>query len=711
YDITACRGNLAGSSLAFGHFTTRGMTRARRCRRSDTGPNGIVAAAVRRPGRVPFRSRSIFTVNVPAGAQIEWFRWAGEVVRSNCDFAAQVYADGPGSQNVFARNRLPNGSRCPRPGKAQVSDAPTLERPRKAAEGTTRLVQRLECRATDGCSTGGVNRVSTFDAVIRVEDYTQPAVQITGGGLASGNWVGGRQTLDYTANDNVGVRRVVPVIGGVAAAEGDDRPCDFSRVVPCTNGPGGIVFQTEERPEGSQNLVLSAEDAANNAGSSQTVTTRIDNTAPARVDVTPQGGEGWRRTPDLALSWVNPDEGDRAPITAAHYRLCRPGTTECIPGRVESAGIAQLGVSAPVAGEYDVTMFREDAAGNQRPDNASVPVKLRYDPEPPQLAFDELSAADPTRISVAVGDRVSGVSGGGIEISRQGSGSWQPLDARLEGDHLVARIDDAGLPAGSYDLRSRAVDQAGNEASTDRRADGVPMTITLPLRIVSSLSAGAVRTKTVRRKVGRRGRKRTVRRRVTVLDARRRVRFGRSVRIAGRLTNPQGDGVPGAQVQVLGRTRTSPEQPLGTVTTDAKGRYSYTARASSSRTLRFAYAGTGTILPSTREVELLVPAPSTIGVDRRRVVNGQAVAFRGRLRSPQAGKLVELQVRLSGRFQTFKTVRTGPRGVWTLGYRFRRTCGNTRFTFRAQVPREQAYPFETGRSRPLAVKVRGRPCS
>jgi hypothetical protein len=93
------------------------------------------------------------------------------------------------------------------------------------------------------------------------------------------------------------------------------------------------------------------------------------------------------------------------------------------------------------------------------------------------------------------------------------------------------------------------------------------------------------------------------------------------------------------------------------------------------------------------------------------VLNGQSVRFRGRLRVPQAEKLVELQVRLSGRFQTFKTVRTGPNGVWRVGYRFRRTCGRTRFVFRARIPRDGTYPFETGRTRSVPVTVRGRPCA
>lgn len=710
YDITVCRGNPSGSSLAFGAFTTRGMTRARKCQRDDAGPNGIVAASVRRGGRVPFRARSIFAVNVPQGATIEWFRWAGEVVRSNCDFAGQVYADGPGSNNVFARNKVP-GRRCPRPGRARISDAPTLERPRYAAKGTTRIVQRLECRARRGCRTGGVNRVATFDAVIRVQDETPPAVQITGGGLASGQWVRGDQVVEYTAEDNVGVQRAQSLIAGSATRENHTRVCDYGQVAPCANGPGQITVDTSVRSEGTQPLSVVAEDSAHNVAGSQTLVTRIDNTAPARVDVTAEGDEGWRSTPGLGLTWANPDEGDRAPIAAAHYRLCKAGTSDCSAGRVAGADIARLDAAAPAPGEYELTMWREDAAGNQRPDSASVPVKLRYDPEPPQPVFEALSTTDPTRIAVAVTDAVSGVAGGSIEISREGSASWQALPTQLEGGQLVARVDDASLPAGTYSLRSRAIDQAGNEASTDRRADGQPMTIALPLRIASRMRAGVAKRKTVRRKVRRRGSRRVVRRRVTVLDGRRRVRFGRAIRVAGRLTNSDGQGIAGAPVQVLSRTRTSAEALVATLTTDAAGRYRYRARASSTRTLRFAYAGSGSVLPAQREVELLVPVAGSLAASRRRVLNGQRVQFRGRLRVPQPEKLVELQVRLSGRFQTFKTVRTGPNGVWKVGYRFRRTCGRTRFVFRARFPREQAYPFETGRTRRLGVTVRGRPCT
>ena len=92
------------------------------------------------------------------------------------------------------------------------------------------------------------------------------------------------------------------------------------------------------------------------------------------------------------------------------------------------------------------------------------------------------------------------------------------------------------------------------------------------------------------------------------------------------------------------------------------------------------------------------------------MLNGQAVSFSGRLRTlpvPPGGKLVELQVRLSGRWQTFRTTRTDPAGRWAIRYRFKRTRGVQRYRFRVGLPREAGYPFGAGASRSLTVRVRG----
>ena len=123
-------------------------------------------------------------------------------------------------------------------------------------------------------------------------------------------------------------------------------------------------------------------------------------------------------------------------------------------------------------------MWRQDAAGNHEPANASVPVTLRFDPEPPQLGFEQSPASDPTLVSVQVTDKVSGLASGQIELSRQGSATWQALPTQRHGSRLVARINDAGLPAGTYLLRATARDQAANQNSTDSRLDGRPMSVT-----------------------------------------------------------------------------------------------------------------------------------------------------------------------------------------------------------------------------------------
>jgi YD repeat-containing protein len=215
----------------------------------------------------------------------------------------------------------------------------------------------------------------------------------------------------------------------------------------------------------------------------------------------------------------------------------------------------------------------------------------------------------------------------------------------------------------------------------------------------------------VKRVVRRNGKRRIIRRPVTELKPRGVIRLGRQRNIVGRLTNRDGQGVPGAEIQVLARSDDAAEQLVGVVQTDASGAFSYTAAGRSSRTLRFAYAGSPLILPAQGSVRLVVPAVSTLRVSRRRVLNGQRVTFTGRVRSlptPPGGKLVQLQVRLSKRWQTFRTVRTDETGRWAVPYRFKRTRGVQRYRFRVELPREAGYAFAVGASRSASVRVRGR---
>jgi hypothetical protein len=235
--------------------------------------------------------------------------------------------------------------------------------------------------------------------------------------------------------------------------------------------------------------------------------------------------------------------------------------------------------------------------------------------------------------------------------------------------------------------------------------------LNLPVRLASTMRAGVARTKFVRRWVRRHGKRVRIRRRVTVLRRSAPVAFGGRLEIRGRLADRNGHGIAGAPIQVLARSVASAERLEAVARTGDDGQFRYTAAGTMSRTLRLAFGGTPLVLPTQGEVTLRVPAAGSLKAKRRHLLNGQVARFSGVVRSvplPAGGKLVELQVQLSGRWQTFRTRRTDGAGHWSIPYRFRRTTGVQRYRFRLRLPSEAAYPFATGTSRPLVVTVRGR---
>lgn len=226
-----------------------------------------------------------------------------------------------------------------------------------------------------------------------------------------------------------------------------------------------MTMDTRELVDGTQALFVQAEDTAGNLANSAVVAARIDNTPPARVDTNLEGGSGWRNANDFALGWANPPEGDRAPIVAANYQLCRKGGGECTRAETLGAEISRFNVAVPAPGEWSLSMWRRDAAGNQEEDNASVPVLLRYDAEPPQLGFELPASSDPTRLSVLVTDQVSGLAGGSPVRSPRTRVRWR--GSSLYGARHAARMSSAGCTRSRSTGRSRS---CGGTAAKARRA-------------------------------------------------------------------------------------------------------------------------------------------------------------------------------------------------------------------------------------------------
>jgi hypothetical protein len=358
---------------------------------------------------------------------------------------------------------------------------------------------------------------------------------------------------------------------------------------------------------------------------------------------------------------------------------------------------------------------------------------VKVDRTPPEtVAFEAPDPADPRRVRVVVADRTSGVAAGRIELRRTGS-AWRALKTAFVDGRLVTLIDDAALEAGAYELRARVTDVAGNEAVGTSRVDGAPATLTLPLRRRASLvvsrtgkvlrarlSAGAQPLAGRELTLAQRLRGRTTWRRMcarrTVVIARAAVAPSRAAALARAAAYGLAGGSPaataglaGASTAAAGVAAATPDSAPGcALRSDRNGRVEVRLRRGPSRTMRVAFAGDALLLPASARATIRTAARVRLRAMPPAVRAGGAVRFSGRLLGghlPPAGKLVEVQARVRAGWRTFATVRSHRRGRVRHTHRFAPASAGRTFWIRLRVRRESAYPFETGSSRPVAVRV------
>lgn len=191
-------------------------------------------------------------------------------------------------------------------------------------------------------------------------------------------------------------------------------------------------------------------------------------------------------------------------------------------------------------------------------------------------------------------------------------------------------------------------------------------------------------------------------------------RFGRLVTIRGRLLNERDEGIANAAVDVFGRTLANgaSERLLTTVRTTEDGSFTVTMpRRLASQVLRVVYRShvSDRLEAASARLTLKVKAGVKLSIRPRRVRNRQAIIFRGRLLGrplPRAGKLVEMQVRFPTGWRTFATLRSRRTGTFRYRYRFLRTTQPTTYRFRVRARKEAGYPYATGVSRVVRVRVR-----
>ena len=249
-----------------------------------------------------------------------------------------------------------------------------------------------------------------------------------------------------------------------------------------------------------------------------------------------------------------------------------------------TSGVSQP-FTVPGPGQWRAYVWLRDAAGNESSAYAADSI-LRYDDTPPSVTIRAQSPNEPAVVRIRATDTLSSLAVRELLIRRRGQSSWISLPTTPDRDGFSAFVDDERLERGVYELRARAVDEAGNERTADKREDGTFARLALPLRIQTRLAVG--RPKRVRARGS--GGKRRYR---IVLIERPRSRFGHTIPLRGRLTSPGGNPLAGKEVEVSEQTKVpgAAWRPIATLRTSQSGRFTFRALRGPSRTLRFRFGG------------------------------------------------------------------------------------------------------------------------
>lgn len=184
--------------------------------------------------------------------------------------------------------------------------------------------------------------------------------------------------------------------------------------------------------------------------------------------------------------------------------------------------------------------------------------------------------------------------------------------------------------------------------------------------------------------------------------------FGKGAEIVGRLADDAGDPVPGATLCVKQATLgVEPSAaPVGTLTTDADGNYSYRLPPGPNRAVIVGFRHDSHQVA--REVRFASHVQPSLTLSAKKLRNGGRLRFGGELPEPaHAGRVVVLQANVKGskRWITFRKATTGERGRFKADYHFTQTTRKTTYRFRAIVPQQAGYPWLGGHSKPVSVRV------
>jgi hypothetical protein len=188
------------------------------------------------------------------------------------------------------------------------------------------------------------------------------------------------------------------------------------------------------------------------------------------------------------------------------------------------------------------------------------------------------------------------------------------------------------------------------------------------------------------------------------------VKAGHGARLTGRLTDNSGEPVAGATLCMKEGIAGAALASVGTVTTNANGRYRFRVAPGPNRKLKVGYRYNRKQVDRRARFKSRL-RPRLKVSPKSRTENGKQLRLYGSIPGPRnRGRIVVLQASAihSKSWLTFRKARTDRHGNYTARYRFTSTNTTTKYRFRALVPPQNGYPYEGGTSLAKEITVIGR---
>lgn len=532
-------------------------------------------------------------------------------------------------------------------------------------------------------------------------------------------------------------RLLANYLGATSAQAGDQK-----YTMP-TTGAHTVAVRTEL---GCQATVSSCAGIWNNAYGNEwyiygALFTLVDPSLPAFTSV---DGAGWESAPADGVLPVNYSVADSgAGVASVHFQVdgieqgsdpsaCSAGAY--VPCPLSTSGQFMLDTTRLSEGSHTVALIAQDYAGNETAvADPQLTVTVRR--APAVSPGTTVSTSNPSANgggSPAVGDQLNGSPGSWSGSGNSYAYQWMRCDAQGVGCVPIDGANGVSYTAGAADVGHTlqfcvtATNSGGSATSCSAPTPVVVAahpTVATPSDVGPSgtpVSSGGSAGSPAGSSAGRgtpNGAGATERVILTAVgnsrSSSRKAKFGKRVKITGRLLGANGAPIRGARLSVQTQMALpgAAMADAAEVITGSDGRFTYTAPAGPSRTIRFGYRAfsADSWFADTTDVHLLVKAGVTMKATPKKVRNRHATLFKGRVLGrplSKRGVIVDLQVFFRHTWRTFAAPRTNRKGVYKFRYRF--MAGSATWRFRARVRKESSYPYELGYSaKPVRVKVVG----